>query len=73
MLFRLYGVTPDVATYGKTISGGHPVAAVCGRADILDCGDPRRKARGEEYAFVSGTVNGNPIGEIGRASRRDRV
>ena len=57
-----YGVTPDVATYGKTISGGHPIAAVCGRAHILDCGDPRRKAQGQEYAFVSGTVNGNPIG-----------
>ena len=58
-----YGVVPDVATYGKTISGGYPIAAVCGRADILDCADPRRKAQGrDDYAFVSGTVNGNPIG-----------
>lgn len=57
-----YGVIPDIATYGKTISGGYPIAAVCGRADILDCGDPRRKSQGQEYAFVSGTVNGNPIG-----------
>ncbi len=57
-----YGVVPDIATYGKTISGGYPIAAVCGRADILDCGDPRRKGQGEAYAFVSGTVNGNPIG-----------
>jgi glutamate-1-semialdehyde 2,1-aminomutase len=57
-----YGVIPDIATYGKTISGGYPIAAVCGRADILDCGDPRRKSQGEAYAFVSGTVNGNPIG-----------
>ncbi len=57
-----YGVIPDIATYGKTISGGYPIAAVCGRADILDCGDPRRKGQGQEYAFVSGTVNGNPIG-----------
>ena len=58
-----YGVVPDLATYGKTISGGYPIAAVCGRADILDCGDPRRKGQGQgDYAFVSGTVNGNPIG-----------
>ena len=58
-----YGVVADVVTYGKTISGGYPLAAVCGRADILDCADPRRKAAGQTpYTFVSGTVNGNPIG-----------
>ena len=31
-----YGVTPDVAVYGKTISGGYPMAAICGRADVMD-------------------------------------
>ena len=58
-----YGVVADVLTYGKTISGGFPLAAVCGRADILDCADPRRKGQADvPYTFVSGTVNGNPIG-----------
>ena len=55
-----YGVVPDVAVYGKTISGGYPMAAVCGRADILACADPRRKGRAP-YTFVSGTTNGNPV------------
>ena len=56
-----YGVVPDLAVYGKTISGGYPLAAVCGSADIMSCADPRR--RGEpQFAFVSGTVNGNPVG-----------
>ena len=55
-----YGVVPDVAVYGKTISGGYPMAAVCGRADILACADPRRKGNAP-YTFVSGTTNGNPV------------
>ncbi len=55
-----YGVLPDVAVYGKTISGGYPMAAVCGRADVLACADPRRKGAAP-YTFVSGTTNGNPV------------
>jgi glutamate-1-semialdehyde 2,1-aminomutase len=31
-----FGITPDLATYGKAIAGGWPVAAMVGRADILD-------------------------------------
>jgi glutamate-1-semialdehyde 2,1-aminomutase len=31
-----YGVTPDLATYGKALAGGWPVAAIAGRAEIMD-------------------------------------
>jgi glutamate-1-semialdehyde 2,1-aminomutase len=31
-----FGVTPDLATFAKAIANGFPVAAVAGRADILD-------------------------------------
>lgn len=30
-----YGVTPDLATYGKAMAGGWPVSAVAGRADLM--------------------------------------
>jgi glutamate-1-semialdehyde 2,1-aminomutase len=30
-----YGVTPDLATYGKAIAGGFPVAALVGRTDLM--------------------------------------
>jgi glutamate-1-semialdehyde 2,1-aminomutase len=30
------GVTPDLATFGKAIANGFPVAALAGRADLLD-------------------------------------
>ena len=31
----LVGVTPDLATYGKAVAGGWPVAALAGRADYM--------------------------------------
>lgn len=54
------GVTPDLATYGKIIGGGFPLAAVCGRADVLDRSDPAVKG-GPEFVYQSGTLNGHPV------------
>ncbi|MBN8889968.1 MAG: glutamate-1-semialdehyde aminotransferase [Acetobacteraceae bacterium SCN 69-10] len=31
-----FGVTPDLATFGKAIANGFPVAAVAGRAELMD-------------------------------------
>jgi glutamate-1-semialdehyde 2,1-aminomutase len=31
-----FGVTPDLATFGKAIANGFPVSAVAGRADLMD-------------------------------------
>ena len=56
-----YGVVPDLAVYGKTISGGYPLAAVCGREEVMALADPRRKGE-SGYVFASGTMNGNPVG-----------
>ena len=55
-----YGVTPDLAAFGKVVGGGFPLAAVAGSAKIMQCFDPRIQGSG---AFVSqsGTLNGNPI------------
>ncbi len=55
-----YGVSPDLVVYGKTISGGYPFSAICGREDIMTCAAPERKGAGS-YAFISGTFNGNPV------------
>jgi glutamate-1-semialdehyde 2,1-aminomutase len=30
-----YGVTPDLATYGKAVAAGMPLSAVAGRADLM--------------------------------------
>ena len=61
-----YGVVPDLATYGKTISGGYPSAAVCGRADVVDTANPRRAPypSDPQSIIASGTFNGNPFSAI---------
>lgn len=48
-----YGVTPDLVTLAKAIAGGYSLAAVAGKAGILD-----QVTSGVVHA---GTYNGNPI------------
>jgi glutamate-1-semialdehyde 2,1-aminomutase len=55
-----FGVVPDLAALGKILGGGYALAAVCGRRDIMQIVDHERRGR-HRYAFVSGTLNGNPI------------
>jgi glutamate-1-semialdehyde 2,1-aminomutase len=57
-----YGVHPDLATYGKTITGGLPNAAICGRADVLSVTDPWRPADDPMRTIVSGTFSGYAAG-----------
>lgn len=55
-----FGVTPDLASYGKIVGGGGPVGCVGGRADLLDATNPNRKGRAD-YAYINGTLHGNPV------------
>ena len=70
-----YGVTPDLATYGKTISGGYPSSAVVGRADILDTADPRHTPYPVDPRTViaSGTFNGNPLSAVAGLAALDEL
>jgi glutamate-1-semialdehyde 2,1-aminomutase len=52
-----YGVTPDLASFGKIIGGGTPVGALCGRADIMALFG----RSGASGVFAGGTFNGNPL------------
>jgi glutamate-1-semialdehyde 2,1-aminomutase len=42
---EFYGVTPDLATYGKAMSCGYPLAAVAGTSVLMATADPARRAR----------------------------
>src|SRR5438270_8060211 len=55
-----YGVVPDLCTLGKVIGGGFPLAAVCGRRDIMELTDPQGRERGT-YSVLGGTLSGNPV------------
>ncbi|HET6439338.1 MAG TPA: glutamate-1-semialdehyde 2,1-aminomutase [Anaeromyxobacter sp.] len=51
----LYGLRPDMVTFGKVIGGGLPVGAFGGRAEILE----RVAPAGPVYQ--AGTLSGNPM------------
>ena len=51
---QVFGVTPDLATFGKAIAGGLAMSAVAGRKDIMDM------MHGGGVVF-GGTFNGNPL------------
>ncbi|WP_372571136.1 aspartate aminotransferase family protein [Ruegeria jejuensis] len=60
---ELYGVTPDLATLGKVIGGGFPLAAIAGRADIMAHFD--KSAVGEDkWLMQLGTLSGNPVAAV---------
>ena len=54
-LQQVFGLTPDLTTFGKIIGGGLPVGAFGGRADVMATYDPTRRGT----ISHSGTFNGN--------------
>jgi glutamate-1-semialdehyde 2,1-aminomutase len=55
-----YGVVPDLACYGKAISGGFPMAAIVGDAAVMSVLDARSRPKAE-VVWATNTLNGNPI------------
>ena len=51
----LYGIEPDLTTFGKIIGGGLPVGAYAGRAELMDHVLPAGRV------FQAGTLSGNPL------------
>ncbi|MFG1886725.1 MupA/Atu3671 family FMN-dependent luciferase-like monooxygenase [Micromonospora sp. NPDC049051] len=62
----IYGVRADLATYGKTLAAGLPMAAVAGRADVMDLidGGPwtdEVRADPDRVSFTGGTYAKHPL------------
>lgn len=51
----LYGITPDLSTFGKIIGGGMPVGAYGGRRDLMEQVAPSGPI------YQAGTLSGNPV------------
>ncbi len=51
----LFGITPDLSTFGKVIGGGMPVGAFGGKREIME------KIAPLGPVFLAGTLSGNPV------------
>jgi glutamate-1-semialdehyde aminotransferase len=58
-----FGITPDMATYGKVMGGGFPAGAIAGGVDVLQplitTGDALQDL--QEKILIVGTFSGNPV------------
>ena len=54
---KLYGVQPDLATFGKIMGGGMPVAAVAGNKEIMEMAG---SSSGMRVRFSGGTYSAHP-------------
>ena len=52
---EIYGIKPDLTTFGKIIGGGLPVGAFGGRTDIMEIVAPVGPV------YQAGTLSGNPL------------
>lgn len=52
---EIFGITPDLSTFGKIIGGGLPVGAFGGKAEIME------KVAPKGPVYQAGTLSGNPL------------
>jgi len=51
----MFGITPDLSTFGKVVGGGMPLAAFGGRREIMEKISPLGSV------YQAGTLSGNPL------------
>ncbi len=63
----LYGITPDLSTFGKVIGGGMPVGAFGGKRELMEqvapCGP----------VYQAGTLSGNPVAMAAGLATLDQI
>ncbi len=57
-----FDVVPDLASFGKIVGGGFPLAAVAGKKEIMEHYDGALHQN--NYIPQTGTLNGNPIAAV---------
>jgi len=65
-----FGVRADLVTYGKTLGGGLPIGALCGRSDLMR---RFRDDRPADICFARGTFNSHPYVMVAMAAFLDRL
>ena len=61
---NLYGVLPDLSTFGKAIGNGFSISVLAGRKDIMELGGIKHS---KEKVFLLSTTNGGEIHSLAAA------
>lgn len=62
--FEQFGVVPDISTWAKSLGSGMPIAAVLGRAEVMDAAGP---------SSIGGTYIGNPLSCVAALATIDHM
>ena len=63
----LYGVIPDLSTFGKVIGGGMPVGAFGGKRELMELVAPLGPV------YQAGTLSGNPVAMAAGLATLDQI
>lgn len=63
----LYGVMPDLSTFGKVIGGGMPVGAFGGKRELMELVAPAGPV------YQAGTLSGNPVAMAAGLATLDQI
>jgi glutamate-1-semialdehyde 2,1-aminomutase len=63
----LYGITPDLSTFGKVIGGGMPVGAFGGKREYMELVAPAGPV------YQAGTLSGNPVAMAAGLATLDQI
>jgi len=63
----LYGITPDLSTFGKVIGGGMPVGAFGGKREFMELVAPSGPV------YQAGTLSGNPVAMAAGLATLDQI
>lgn len=67
---KLYGVKPDLSTFGKAIANGFSVSALCGRRNVMRLGSHERP---EDNVYLMSTTHGAEVCSLAAAIANMRV
>lgn len=60
---KVYGIEPDLATFGKGMANGFALSALIGKKEIMDLGGIRKE--GAERVFLISTTHGSEMSAFG--------
>ena len=66
-----YGVTPDLATFGKGLGSGYPIGAVAGSDELMRYLDPA--SPDDERVFSLGSFHGNAVSAAAAVATIERL